>query len=467
MALQSLLSSSGTILICTVLASLLFTGACSSGKPDIVTGDPFGKGGSSGSGAAGTAGSGAAGSVGDASADQSSGGSSATAGAGGSKAGAAGSQAGGSSGTGWVDAADEGPAADVIFGYDAPVDDAPLTADSACAASAYEATLIPLDMYVMIDRSGSMVEPGYSWSPAGPGQISITGGDCDFVQGASPIDSKWCFSIYALVGYFESPGAAGNRVALQFYPKTGYNCASAQNNTLAVPAVQFQTLPAGNAALIDALNQADPLGAFTPTKAALHGLAGFTGSNLTPGRITIGVLVTDGVPNSCAPDDGDTLGAVADAHLVATGIKTYVIGMTGAAFPTLETIAMHGGAPVHDQHCGAGITPCHFYNVGNGDAQVFVDVLHKIQQNAIGCTYQLPTADGGIVNPSKVSVEYLAGGGGTTALGQVADLSACAGNSWYFDAQTPPNVVLCPQTCTVVQADELAKVQVLVACEGN
>jgi len=182
----------------------------------------------------------------------------------------------------------------------------------------------------------------------------------------------------------------------------------------------------------------------------------------------VGVLVTDGKPNSCAPDDGDTLGNVAQAHLTATGIKTYVIGMTGAVFDTLETIAEHGGAPAHQQYCAAGTNQCHYYNVGNGDGQVFVDVLKKIQQNAIACTYQLPNTGGGLPDLNKISVEYEPGNGGAVQpLTKVANANACQADSWYFDSNDPPNVILCPQTCTEVQADLQAKVQILVACQGN
>jgi hypothetical protein len=433
--------------------------SCSSGYPQLEQPDPWGQGGAAGEGNGGEGG-GSAGKGGS--------GNSGNSGAGGmSYGGSGGSAAAAGTGGGEQDAASDGPLPDVVFGYDAPVNDTSLNADTACAASAYEATLVPLDMYVMIDRSGSMVEPGYSWTATGPGQISITGGDCNYVAGQNPLNSKWCYAVHALVGYFKSPTAAGNRVALQFYPTTGYNCTSPLNNSLSTPAVAFQTIPGGNTALINALNQADPLGANTPTKAALHGLAGFTSTHETSGRTMIGILVTDGVPNACAPDDATSVGAVAAAHLAATGIKTYVIGMDGAAFSTLETIATHGGAPAHAQYCAPGINPCHFYNVGKGDGQVFVEVLKKIQQTAIGCTYKMPEADGGLVDPKKISVEYLPGGGGVQKLKQVASHQACADDAFYYDTNSPPNIVLCPQTCTEVQADPQAKVQILLACQGN
>jgi len=451
------LSYRGAILVVFALfaASGLLLGACSSGEPELAVPDEF-EGGASGMAGYNNLG----GSTGQGGKDPGKGGTSNAGGTTG-EGGSSGNTATGGSGQ---DASDE-PLPDVVFGYDAPIEDSSLNADSACAASKHEATLTPLDMYVMIDRSGSMVEPGWSWSAVGPGEIQITGGDCNYVQGQNPINSKWCYGIYALMGYFNSPEATGNRAALQYYPIDGYSCTSASNNTLSNSATGWQHLPGGVNALATSLNTATPLGAFTPTKAALYGIAGFTKSHQTSGRITIGVLITDGVPNSCAPDDADTLGNVAQAHLQDTGIKTYVIGMTGANFTTLETIAEHGGAPAHAQYCAQGAAQCHYYNVGNGDSQVFINVLNKIQQTAIGCTYNMPVAEAGIIDPNQISVEYEPGNGAPQPLNKVANAAACQADSWYFGAND--SIILCPQTCTEVQADLQAKVQILVACQGN
>jgi hypothetical protein len=453
--------STGLSLVLPVL--LLASGVhCSSEGPTEVTLDPGTNpsvGGASGSGGE-TGGSG---------------GTAATGGMGGSGGGAAGVGAeGGTGGSGAQDAgsdvADTGTT-DTNFQYDVPVTDTSLNPDSACAASRVEVTQTPLDMYIMLDRSGSMVEPGYSWSALPTGGITITGGDCNYNPSVSPLNSRWCYSLYALAGYFKSAESNGNRAALQVYPTTGYNCSSPTNNSLTTPLVGYQTLNGGAQTLINALNAADPLGSNTPTKAALHGLAGFTAANQTSGRITIAILITDGIPNSCAPDDGPTLGSIAAAHLAATGIRTYVIGMTGLTaegFNVLEAIAAAGGAPSHTQYCSSGVNPCHFYNVGQGDSQVFIDVLEAIQKNAIGCTYSLPTTDAGIVDPNQIEVQYTPGGTGTPVdLERVNSAAACAGNSWYYDGSSPPNIVLCPSTCSQVEADPQARVDILVGCEGS
>ncbi|HPB97849.1 MAG TPA: hypothetical protein PKW66_18145 [Polyangiaceae bacterium] len=442
---------------------LLFAGVhCSSEGPTEITYDP-GKdpvivpsGGSGGEGVE-TGGSGG----------------NATGGAGGSSAGAAGSAAqaggGGDSGSGGSEPPDAAPP-DANFQYDAPVTDTSLNQDTACAASRVEVTLTPLDMYIMLDRSGSMVEPGYSWSPKPTGGITITGGDCNYDPAVPPLNSRWCYSVYALSGYFKSAEASGNRAALQVFPVGTMNTCPPPD-FLATPLVGYQTLTGGAQTLINALNNADPLGSITPTKAALHGIAGFTSANKTSGRITIGILITDGIPNSCAPDDGATLGSIVDAHLKATGIRTYVISMTGvspAGYQVLEAIASKGGAPSHTQYCSGSISPCHFYDVGNGDSAVFKEVLKKIQQNAIGCSYSLPTTDAGVVDLDQIAVQYTPGGTGTPIdLERVNAVGACKNNAWYYDNASPPNIVLCPSTCAVVEKDDNPRVDILVGCEQS
>ena len=61
--------------------------------------------------------------------------------------------------------------------------------DAACAVEKDEATLTPVNMLVMFDRSGSMNQSG-----------------------------KWTAASGALVAFFKDPGTAGLRVALRFFP---------------------------------------------------------------------------------------------------------------------------------------------------------------------------------------------------------------------------------------------------------
>lgn len=245
----------------------------------------------------------------------------------------------------------------------------------------------PIDMFIMFDRSGSM------------------GADCNVGDTTA---SKWCRSVNALSGYFKSAGAANQAAAIQFFPLdsqadplcttgNGYNLAAMPNAPpayLALPTNAFDAV----------LNTTGP-GAFslgTPTEAAIRGLTRFTATNARAGRVTIGILITDGLPNGCNQTLTD-LSNLLSAHHAATKVRTYVIGMEGAAFDGIEAIAQGGGAPMHPDvvgsvtdACGNGAGPCRHWNVANGDPAVFTAALAAIQESADGCK-----DGGGFVNPPK------------------------------------------------------------------
>jgi hypothetical protein len=247
----------------------------------------------------------------------------------------------------------------------------------------------PVDMFIMFDRSGSMGE------------------DCTLGDTTA---SKWCRSINALSGYLKSTGSTDQAAAVQFFPLDGHTKALCTTGDLykvaALPATDYTALP--SSAFDALLNSTSPStgggggGAGTPTEAAINGLTRFTAANRRPGRVTIGILITDGDPNGCNETLTD-LSDLLDAHYKATTIRTYVIGMQGASFDSLETIAAGGNSPTHPDAvgtitdaCGDGAGPCRHWNVGDGDPAVFTAALAAIQASADGCK-----PGGGTVNPPK------------------------------------------------------------------
>jgi hypothetical protein len=238
-------------------------------------------------------------------------------------------------------------------------------------------------MYIMQDRSGSM------------------GTDCNIGQ---TVSSKWCHAINALSGYFNSQSAAGNAAALQFFPGNNVSqssCTTGQPyNVPAVPTSPppFITLPTNQ---FDALLNSQSANGNTPTEAAIRGLTSYTAGNRRGGRVTIGILITDGDPTQCDLNLTD-LSNLLQAQYTATTIRTYVIGMTGATDANLEQIAQGGNTPLHDatvgtltNACGTSPAPCRHWNVGDGNPQGFVAALAAIEQSANGCS-----DGGGVVNPN-------------------------------------------------------------------
>ena len=249
-----------------------------------------------------------------------------------------------------------------------------------------DACYAPVDMYIMFDRSCSM------------------GTDCNI--GDTKTNSKWCHAVNALSGYFNSQSAAGNAAAIQFFPVTNHTASmcttGATYDTPAAPtqAPFYTTLPTNTFdSLLNATTDNNPC--VTPTEGAIRGLTKFTANNRRGGRVTIGMLVTDGDPFSCDTNLTD-LSNLLQAHYAATTLRTYVIGMTGATDANLEKIAQGGNAPLHPatvgpltNACGTSPAPCRHWNVGDGNPQAFVAALSYIQQSADGC------ADGGgTINPN-------------------------------------------------------------------
>lgn len=242
----------------------------------------------------------------------------------------------------------------------------------------------PIDMYIMFDRSGSMETQGTDCNIGGTGT------------------SKWCRSINALAGYLNSAGSKDHAAALQFFSRPGHgdnDCDDGNGYTTArFPTAGYETLP--TTAFNTILDNEDPSGD-TPTEAAIRGITGFTSANRRGGRVTIGILITDGNPNGCN-EDLDHLAGLLQAHNTATKVRTYVIGMNGADFGNLEEIAKGGGAPPHGNTvgtltnaCGNVPEPCTFWNVGDGEPAAFEAALAAIQQQADGCNPD----GGGFINP--------------------------------------------------------------------
>ncbi|MBK9000164.1 MAG: VWA domain-containing protein [Myxococcales bacterium] len=410
-----------------------------------------GEGGAAGSGGGGgaiggSAGSGTGGASGGGTTSGGGGASSGGAPSGGAPSG--GAPSGGGSSTGGAAGGGGAPAdagiPDVTFSYDGPVEDDGSIGD-ACAATTVKAEPAPLDMFIMLDNSGSM------------------GSDCNIGQSTV---SKWCYSINALSQFFQS-APAGTGVALQYFPKCWKSTAECTTGaSCAVAEVPLGQLPGNLAPLQSSLNTNAPLGG-TPMEAALHGLAKYTTQNQQPGRVMIGIFVTDGVPEGCTTN-ANTLAGIVQSHLTNDKIKTFVIGMDGADFGTLDTIAAPGGASPHTQYCG-GSSPCYSYDVDNGNPAAFTAVLAAIQKSAVACQFSMPTTDGGIVDPSKVEVQYFpAGNPPAQKLPKVTNAAACSGGGWYFDNNAnPKSILLCPSSCTIVQLDTKAKIDISLGCLGS
>jgi hypothetical protein len=105
--------------------------------------------------------------------------------------------------------------------------------------------------------------------------------------------------------------------------------------------------------------------------------------------------------------------------------------------------------------------------------QNFKPVFDQLATGIVGatklaCGWEIPPPpDGMSFNQKQVNVVYTSGGSPTT-IGHVSKAADCGPNGgWYYDNDTnPKNVLLCPATCQVIQADEKEKsIQIKFGCD--
>jgi hypothetical protein len=309
------------------------------------------------------------------------------------------------------------------------------TGDS-CAATSAEANLIPVNMFIIFDKSGSMKD-----------------------------NNKWTNTSAALIDFFKDQGSAGLRVALRFFPDSGCDGTACDINVCSQPLVPLAPLTTDAAPvdtqeqkLVDAVQSKSP-GGGTPMYVALGGAEKWAADYQTahPSEKTVVVLVTDGEPNGC-DENVNHIAQLAAVTMAANGVLTYAVGLVGSNMGTIDTIASAGG------------TSQGFF-VGNGNASAdLLAALKAIQGSQVACTFQMPTMGtmGETIDPTLVNVNYTPGNGGADVqFGQVANQAACTPQKggWYYDNQAKPTTItLCPTTCTVVQADQKAKIQIELGC---
>lgn len=307
----------------------------------------------------------------------------------------------------------------------------------ACASAKLEATLTPLGILVMFDKSGSMEK-----------------------------NDKWGSASGALVDFVSDPKTAGLRLGLRFFPDAGCDDATCDASICAQPLIDAMPLTADPApgdaqegALVAAIEANGPDdGGGTPISAALAGgLAWATAYRAAhPGDNAAVLLLTDGAPNGCDEDEGNIVG-LAEGALQQAGVRTFAVGLSGSNEGLMDDIAQAGGT----EH---GF----FVDSGSSAKDDLLAALAAIQGSVLGCEIAMPAASGDqAVDPAEVNVTYTPGDGGApVTVPQVAGAQACADlPAWYYDdPASPTKIVLCPAACGAVQGDAHASLEVVLGC---
>lgn len=293
-----------------------------------------------------------------------------------------------------------------------------------CAAEVISASLAPVNLFLMVDRSGSMATNG-----------------------------KWKLATGALRTFLQDPRAEGLRVGLRFFsddePMVGCTMQGCSIDACAEPLVDFGTLAptsgggdAHETLLLGALERTFPRsGLGTPIYPALGGALQRAGiyQSEHPTEKTVVVLVTDGEPNGCNQDIHDISALAADAH-AAFGVLTYAIGLEGSNEAQMDAIA------------GAGRTRTGIFIRSSGSAeQELLQALNAIRGQTMSCDFELPVVreEAGIADVDEVNITLQAKEA-QTPLYRVESEAACSaeGAAWYYDDPSAPRRIhLCPSAC--------------------
>jgi hypothetical protein len=398
-------------------------------------------------------------------------------------------------------------------------------ADAACATQSASAQTLPLDLYMMIDSSGSMTEQ----TAAGP--------------------TKWAAVQSAMIAFFNDPLSAGISIGLQYFPQiqpnvgvtcssnascgsfgpcdlfrtcfgltttqivlctansdcpTGEACVQLGSCPLSggscapigatcplgdvciprdgycqgrdrcdvpaysTPAVPFAALTGAAASLTASLTARQPDGR-TPTGPALSGAVQAARSRAlaAPDHKVAVVLVTDGLPTECTPLDIPAIASLAaDGAAGTPAVPTFVIGVFGSeeaatARPNLDALARGGGT-------GSAVV----IDTGQDVTKALQAALNRIRTTAVACTFKIPPPTMGAIDFGKVNVQVTGAGGAVSTIGHISGKAACdpTRGGWYYDVdpatgQAPSTIIACDATCAEFTKAGTARVDIVLGCQ--
>jgi hypothetical protein len=347
-------------------------------------------------------------------------------------------------------------------------------ADGGCVGTKSTGQRQPLDMYIMLDQSGSMTEAagssGTKWSAVthalgaflqqtGMDGISIglqlfglrdSGGLCATSYGKTCRSDSDCGSC----GPCRRPNGQSN-----MFCTAGYARESCDPTVYATPMVEIGDIATVKTTISNAL-RSSPAETYTPTSAALQGAIDHAKDWATshPRDVVIAVLATDGEPSECDVDLQHIQAIAAAGAGGSPKVLTFVIGV-GDSLLNLNGIAAAGGS-----------SNALLVDTSGDVSAKLLAALNKIRGETVGCTYLIPPAPSGQqLDYTQVNVQFAPNAGATAAsLVQVQSEATCGtlANAWrYDDAMNPTQIILCPETCKAVEAAPTSTVDVVLGCQ--
>jgi hypothetical protein len=338
----------------------------------------------------------------------------------------------------------------------------PFDRDAACAQVSADGTLVkkPVDIIFIIDNSGSMTEEIIGV------QNNINTNFATIIN-ASGLD-------YRVIMLSHHGLATSQRICVSM-PLSG-NTTCTPPPTVPVNTAKFFHYDydiQSTDSLTKALN--------TYNLADVHGLAptGWSGW-LRKDAVKMFVEITDDQSTMAAATFDTQLLAKTPQMFGDVNQRNYIFhSIIGVANNNPVTKPWLPSDPVQTTKCGTGAVNtgpqyqdlskmtgglrfpiCQYANFDG----VFQEIAKGVVQGAqVACEFAVPTPPNGqMIDLATVVVDYTPStGGANQSFTQVANAAACAGDSFYIENS---KIILCPNTCTTIKGDVMAKVKVLFDC---
>ncbi|MEI9952815.1 MAG: VWA domain-containing protein [Pseudomonadota bacterium] len=211
------------------------------------------------------------------------------------------------------------------------------------------------------------------------------------------------------------------------------------------PASAVATLPNAATGLIASIDSQMPNGD-TPTGPALSGAIqqARTWASAHPGHRVVAVLATDGLPTECTPTKIDAVAALARAGVTGSpSINTFVIGVFGP-----DDVANDAPTNLDTIAQQGGTNKAFIVDTQKDVTAQFQAALDAIRGARLACEFQIPEpSSGGALNYKQVNVTF-SNGTQKSVTYFVKNAAACDPSSggWYYDvdpdAVPPPSKII-------------------------
>jgi Mg-chelatase subunit ChlD len=302
---------------------------------------------------------------------------------------------------------------------------------------------------------------------SGRAYIDPCGTDADCGAGRTCIPFGYCATINDFCTPVGGPCAGGADTCDPIVEGYCLGRDSCTNADYATPAVSIAQLPAAAGALGSALAAQLPDG-YTPTGSALSGALDHA-RTLAKGnsdRKLAVVMATDGLPTSCQPKEIGSVAAIAQKAFSETpSIPTFVIGV----FAPAEQGAIRN---LNQLAAGGGTSAARIVDSSRNLTQSFLAALDDIRTTALACEIKVPMSTSQQnINYDNVNVQFTGSSGQQVTIPYVGDASRCdiTLGGWYYDIDpargTPTRIVTCEKSCGLLRSDAKGRLDILIGCK--